>query len=168
MAKTGSATFSDFEITKTPALNQWQADFNRALSDFGRFWSNGSTANIDMSWLLSYQRKNIAAITAAGQRAFEGAQAIAKLQADFARETAEELSKVTKELITYGSVEDKFAKQAGAAKEAFETVAANVNELAKLVQQSRTATFEVIHERVIESFDEVQAAFEPKPTKRAA
>jgi phasin family protein len=95
------------------------------------------------------------------------AQAIAKLQAEFARETAEELSKVTKELITYGSVEDKFAKQAGATKEAFETVAANVNELAKLVQQSRAATFEVICERVIESFDEVQAAFEPKPTKRA-
>ena len=75
---------------------------------------------------------------------------------------------MTKELVSVGSPEDKLAKQAGAAKEAFETAVTNISELAKLVQQSRTEAFEVIRKRVIESLDEVKAAFEPKPAKKAA
>jgi phasin family protein len=168
MAKTSSTTFFDPELVNTPVLNQWQAEFNRAVADLGKFWSNGSTNNIDVSWLLSCQQKNIEALTAANECAFEGARAIAKRQTEFAREAAEVLSKVTKELISVGNPEDKFAKQAGAAKEAFETSITNVTELAKLVQQSRTETFDVICKRVIESFEEVKAAFEPKPAKKAA
>jgi phasin family protein len=168
MAKTSSTTFFDPESVKTPDLTQWQAEFNRAFADLGKFWSNGKAATIDVSWLLSYQHKNIEALTAANQRAFEGARAIAKRQAEFAHEATEELSKVTKELVSIGNPEDKFAKQAGAVKEAFETAVTNVSELTKLVQQSRTETLEVIRKRVIESFDEVRAAFEPKPANKAA
>ena len=168
MAKTSSTTSFDPELTNTPDLTQWQAEFNRAVADLGKFWSNGGATDIAVSWLLSYQHKNIEALTAANQRAFEGVQAIAKQQAEFAREAAEERSKVTKELVSVGSHEDKLAKQAGAAKEAFETAVTNISELAKLVQQSRTETFEVIRKRVIESLDEVKAAFEPKPAKKAA
>ena len=168
MAKTSSTTVFDPEFVNTPDLTQWQAEFNRAVADLGKFWSNGKAAAIDVSWLLSYQQKNIEALTAANQRVFEGARAIAKRQAQFAHEAAEELSMVTRELISAGSPEDKFAKQAGAAKEAFEIAITNVSELAKLVQQSRTETFEVIRKRVIESFDEVKAAFEPKLAKKAA
>ena len=168
MAKASSTTFLDSEFVNSPTLTPWQADVNRVVADLGRFWSNGNGANIDANWLLSYQHKNIQAFTAANQRAFEGAQAIAKRQAQFAREVAEEMSKVTKELMTVGDPGDKFAKQAGAAKEAFETAVTNVSELVELVQQSRSETFEVIQKRVIESFDEVRAAFEPKPAKKAA
>ena len=168
MAKTSSTTFFDPELVDTPVLNQWQAEFNRTVADLGKFWSNGSTNNIDVSWLLSCQQKNIEALTAANECAFEGARAIAKRQAEFVREAAEALSKVTKELISDSSADDKFAKQAGAAKEAFETAITNVGELAELVQRSRTETFDVICKRVIESFEEVKAAFEPKPAKKAA
>src|SRR5882762_6265868 len=79
--------------------------------EFAKIWSNGKTANLDMNWLISYQRKNIEALTVANQRAFEGVQAIAKAQAEFVREAAEELQKVTKELVGAGSTEDKFVKQ---------------------------------------------------------
>ena len=168
MAKTSSTTFFDPDLVKTPTLSEWHAEFNRAVVDLGKFWSNGSTNNIDVSWLLSCQQKNIEALTVANTCAFEGARAIAKRQAEFAREAAEALSKVTKELISDSSADDKFAKQAGAAKEAFETGITNVTELAKLVQQSRAETFDVICKRVIESFEEVKAAFEPKPAKKAA
>ena len=147
MAKT-STTFFDPEFVKTPDFTQWQAEFTRAFADFGKLWTNGKTANLDMNWLLSYQRKNFEALTAANQRAFEGVQAIAKAQAEFVREAAEELQKV--------------------AKDAFETAVANVHELAGLVQKSNAETFEVIRKRVVENFDEVKAAFEPKVTKKAA
>jgi len=51
---------------------------------------------------------------------------------------------LTKELISVSSPEDKFAKQAGAAKEAFETGITNFSELAQMFQQSRTETFDAI------------------------
>src|SRR4029077_18597530 len=102
MAKASNTVFFDPEFIKTPDFSQWQAEFNRAFADFGKYWANGKSANLDVNWLISYQRKNIEALTAANQRAFEGAQALAKRQAEFAREAAEELQKVTKELVGAG------------------------------------------------------------------
>ena len=166
MAKT-STTFFDPEF-KTPDFTQWQAEFTRAFADFSKLWTNGKTANLDMGWLLSYQRKNFEALTAANQRAFEGVQAIAKAQVEFVREAAEEMQKVAKEIVGAGSTEDKLVKQTSVAKDAFETAVANVNELAGLVQKSNAETFEVIRKRVVENFDEVKAAFEPKVAKKAA
>jgi phasin family protein len=168
MAKTSSTGFSDPEFIKTPDVSQWQAEFNRAFADFGKFWANGKTANLDVNWLLSYQRKNIEAFTNANQRAFEGVQAIARRQAEIAREAAEDMSKATQELVSPGSPEDKLAKQASVAKGVFETAIANVSELTQLVQKSQAEAFEVIRKRVVENFDEVKAALEPKPTKKAA
>lgn len=168
MAKT-STTFFDPEFVKTPDFTQWQAEFTRAWGEFSKIWTNGKSANVDVNWLLSYQRKNFEALTAAHQRAFEGVQAIAKAQAEFVREAAEEMQKVAKEFVgTAGTTEDKLVKQTTVAKDAFETAIANVNELAGLVQKSNAETFEVIRKRVVENFDEVKAAFEPKVTKKAA
>src|SRR6516164_7904359 len=119
MAKTSSTTFFDPELVNAPVLNQWHAEFNRAVADLSRFWSNGKATDIDLSWLLSYQHKNIEALTVANECSFE-------------------------------------------------TAITNVGELAELVRRSRTETFDVIYKRVIESFEEVKAAFEPKPAKKAA
>jgi phasin family protein len=168
MAKASNTTFFDPEFIKAPDFSQWQAEFTRAFADIGKYWSNGKSANLDVNWLISYQRKNIEAFTAANQRAFEGAQALAKRQAELAREVAEDLQKATKELVGAGSPEDKLAKQADVAKEAFETAVANVSELAGLVQKSQAEAFELLRKRVVENFDEVKAAFEPKSTAKKA
>lgn len=171
MAKT-STTFFEPEFVKTPDFTQWQAEFTRAFADFSKMWTNGKSANVDVNWLLSYQRKNFEALTAANQRAFEGVQAIAKAQAEFVREAAEGMQKVAKEFVGAGSTEDKMVKQANVAKDAFESAVANAHELAGLVQKSNAETFEVIRKRVVENFDEVKAALEPKhvahPAKKAA
>src|SRR5262249_52411208 len=121
-----------------------------------------------VNWFLAYQRKNMEALTAANQRAIEGVQAIAKAQVEFMRAAAEEMQKVAKELANVGSAEDKLVKHTSVAKDAFETAVANVNERAGLVQKSNAETFEVIRKRVVENFDEVKAALEPKATKKAA
>jgi phasin family protein len=163
-----TATFFDPEFVKTPDFAQWQSEFSRMFADFGKLWGNGKVANIDVNWLLAYQRKNIEAFTAAQQRAVEGAQAVAKRQVELARTAAEELSKVTKDLVGAGSTEDKLAKQADVAKEAFEAAVASVNELAELVQKSQAETFEVLRKRVVDNFDEVKAILEPKATTKKA
>ena len=66
--------------------------------------------------MIAAQRKNIEAITAANQVAFEGVQSIAKRQIEIARKATEELSQVAKELTAVGSPEDKIARQAALAK----------------------------------------------------
>ena len=71
IAKISSTTFFDPEFVDTPELTRWQAESNRAVTDLGKFWSSDKAATIDVSWLLSYQQKNIEALTAANQRAFE-------------------------------------------------------------------------------------------------
>jgi len=163
-----TASFFDPEFIKAPDFSQWQAEFNRMFVDFGKLWANGKASSFDVNWLLAYQRKNIEALTAAQQRALEGAQAVARRQVELARAAAEDLSKVAKELVGVGSAEDKLIKQADAAKEAFEAAVASVNELAELVQKFQTEAFEVIRKRVVDNFDEVKAALEPKATKKAA
>ena len=67
MAKTSSMPFFDPELANAPALSKWQAEFNRAVADLGKFWSNGKATNIDVSWLLSHQHKIIEAPTAASE-----------------------------------------------------------------------------------------------------
>jgi phasin family protein len=167
-----TASFFDPEFLKTPDFTQWQSEFNRVLSDMSKFWTNGKASTLDANWLLTFQRKNVEALTAANQRAFEGVQALAKRQVEIARAAAEDLSKATKEFSVAGSTEDKFAKQADVAKESFKTAVARFEELAELVQKSQAETFEVIRKRVVDNFDEVRAAFEPKhvsaPSKKAA
>src|SRR5262249_59730783 len=105
---------------KAPDFAQWQSEFNRLFADFGKLWSNGKATNIDVNWLLAYQRKNVEALTAAHQRAVEGAQAIAKRQVELARATAEDLSKAHQEVVAAGSVEDKLTEEAGEAEGGFE------------------------------------------------
>lgn len=170
MAKT--TNFFDPEFLKTPDFAQWQSDFSRVFTDATKFWTNGKSANLDANWLLSFQRKNIEALTAANQRAFEGVQAVAKRQVEIARAAAEEMSKLAKEFTVAGSAEDKMAKQAVVAKETFENAVSRLEELTEMVQKSQAETFEVIRKRVVENFDEVKAAFEPKhvaqPSKKAA
>jgi phasin family protein len=165
-----TTTFFDPEFIKAPDFGQWQAEFNRYFADFGKLWANGKASNIDVNWLLAYQRKNIEALTTAHQRAVEGAQAVAKRQVELARAAAEDMSRATRELVAAGSVEDKLTKQTETAKDAFQAAVDSVNELAELIQKSQSQTFEVIRKRVVDNFDEVKAAFEPKatPTKKAA
>ncbi len=169
MAKS-TASFFESDYVKAPDFAQWQSELNRLFAEFGKLWANGKGSQIDVNWLLACQRKNFEALTAAQQRAVEGAQAVAKRQVELARSAAEDLSKVTKELVGAGSAEDKLIRQADAAKEAFEASVANVRELAELIQKSQTAAFDVIRKRVIDNFEEVKAALEPKAgsTRKAA
>src|SRR3546814_10886251 len=81
--------------------------------------------------MISAQRKNIEALTAANQIAFEGVQNIAKRQMEIARKATEEMSLVAKELTVTGSPEDKMARHAALAKDAFETAVANLRELSR-------------------------------------
>jgi phasin family protein len=142
---------------KFPDFSQLYADYNRYFGDFSKLWQNGKA--FDVEGFVASQRKNVEALTAANQLAFEGVQALVRRQAEIVRENVEELTKITRELTAAGSPEDKLAKQTQLAKEAFENALGHVRELTGLVQKSSSQAVDVLSKRVADNLDEVKAAF---------
>jgi phasin family protein len=141
---------------KFPDFSQLYADYNRYFGDFSKLWQNGKA--FDVEGFVASQRKNVEALTAANQLAFEGVQALVRRQAEIVRENVEELTKITRELTAAGSPEDKLVKQTQMAKEAFENALGHVRELTGLVQKSSSQAVEVLSKRVADNLDEVKAA----------
>src|SRR5690554_5409269 len=76
--------------------------------------------------VVETQRKNIEALTAANQTAFEGVQALFQRQAEVVRSSVEELTKATTDLWSTASPEEKAAKQAELVKKSYESAVANL------------------------------------------
>ena len=162
MAKTTSAAeHTDFfkpDYFKVPDFGQFQADFNRWVSDFSKSFSNGKAPTVDLESLFATQRKNFEAFTSANQLAFDGVKAVAQRQAELAREAVEEFSKLAKELSVPASVEEKLVKQAEIAKSSFEQALATLREMNDTLVKSNTQAIDVVSKRVSDSFDEVKTA----------
>lgn len=161
MAKANMGYF-DPEFVKVPDFTQFFADFNKNFAEYGKLFGNGKLPGFDVEAMISAQRKNIEAFTAANQVAFEGVQSIAKRQIEIARKATEELSQAAKELTVAGSPEDKIARQATLTKEAFETAVANLRELSGIAQKANSQAIDLISKRVVENLDEVKTALAPK------
>jgi phasin family protein len=161
MAK-ASAGFFDPEFMKVPDFTQFYADFNKSFAEYGKLFGNGKLPGFDVDMLIAAQRKNVEALTAANQVAFEGVQTIAKRQIEIARKAIDELSVVAKELTVAGTPEDKFARQAALAKESFEAAVANLRELTGIAQKANSQAVDLLSKRVVENLDEVKSAFAPK------
>ena len=162
MAKTNTAETNDFfkpDYFKVPDFGQFQADFNRWVSDFSKSFANGKAPTVDMETLFASQRKNFEAFQSANQLAFDGVKAVAQRQAELARGAVEEFSKLAKELSAPASAEEKLAKQAEVAKAAFEQALATMREAADTLAKSNGQAVDVITKRVADSFDEVKTVF---------
>jgi phasin family protein len=143
---------------KFPDFTQLYADYSRFVGDFGKFFQNGKAPLFDVERLFAVQRKNVEALTAANQVAFEGVQAVIRRQAEIVRESVEDLSKITRELTAVGSAEDRLVRQTELAKEAFESALERVRELSGLIQKSSSEAVDVLSKRVSDNLDEVKAA----------
>jgi len=133
----GANPFGDLDITKI----------------MGEFKMPG----MNMDVLVKAQRKNFEALSAANQLAIEGFQAVAKRQADILREGLEELTALSRELVTADQTPDaRVAKQVELAKSSFEKSLANVRELGEMLMKSNTEACDVINKRISEALDEVK------------
>jgi phasin family protein len=134
--------------TDNPFLN---TDFTKLLGDF-------KVPGVDVEAILSSQRKNIEAVTAANQLAIEGLQAVIRRQAEIVRASLEEAGSYVNQVAAAGTPEEKATKQAELLKVAFEKSLSNVKELAELVAKSNTEAADVLSKRVSESLEEVKTA----------
>ncbi|HYG84955.1 MAG TPA: phasin family protein [Azospirillum sp.] len=137
--------------TKPTSNPLFDVDFSKVLGDL-------KVPGVDVDSILSTQRKNIEAVTAANQLAIEGLQAVLRRQAEILRQSLEEAGNAASEVIAAGSPEEKAAKQAELLKTAFEKSLSNIRELAEMVAKSNTEAADVLAKRVSESLDEVKTA----------
>jgi phasin family protein len=111
---------------------------------------------IEVDAVMAGQRKNVEALTNASRAAFEGAQALAKRQAEILQETLNQTADSFRMLAEAGSPPEVAAKQAELAKEAFEKALGNMRELAEMVTKSQQGAMDAISGRISQSLDEIK------------
>ena len=139
--KTEASTNEFFDVTK--------ADVTKAFGDF-------RLPGLDVQAIVATQRKNLEALTQASQLAIEGVRAVAQRQAEIAQQAFADASALFHAWTQPGAPEDRLAKNADVAKQAFEKGLADVRELGELTAKASTDVCSVIARRVSESFDEAR------------
>lgn len=124
--------------------------------DLGKAFAGFTFPGFDVESVVAAQRRNLEALTQANQLAVEGVQAVARRQVEIARQAVDEAQAALREWTQPGAPEDRLAKNAELAKQAFDKGIANARELAELVAKANTEAFNVIHKRVAESLEEIR------------
>ena len=124
--------------------------------DVGKAFAGFTFPGLDVESIVAAQRKNLEALTQANQLAVEGVQAVARRQVEIARQAVDEASSLVREWTQPGAPEERVAKHAEYAKQAFEKGVANARELAELVTKANSEAFAVIQKRVAEGFEELR------------
>ena len=120
--------------------------------DVGKAFGNFSMPSFDAESAMATQRKNIEALTQANQLAVEGVQAVTRRQVEIAREAFEGASSALREFVQPSAPEDRIAKHAEFAKQAFEKGVANARELTELFTKANAEAFDVITKRFTEAW----------------
>jgi phasin family protein len=135
-------------MPKTISSKNGGFDFARALSDF-------RIPGFDVQAMVEAQRKNLEALTHANQLAVEGMRALAQRQAEIVQQAVEDASALFRDWAEPSAPEDRIAKSAEAARQAFEKGLANLRELNELGSKASADVLGTIAKRISESFDEV-------------
>ena len=128
----------------------FNADFIKIMQDF-------RIPGVDAEALWAAQRRNLEAVAQVNQAAIEGAQAVARRQAEILQSSLGEAAEAAR-AVAEADPADKLAKQTELAKTAFDTAVANMRELSEMVVKAQGAAFETINKRVAEGLDEVRSA----------
>lgn len=124
---------------------------NEMFKIFGDF----KTPAFDFNRLFEIQRRNLEAFAAANQVVAEGAQAIARRQAEVLRSGVDRVVEASKQAVSGGTPEISVEKQAALSKTLIEGSLANVREMSEMVTKSSFEAFDVLNKRMSESFEEL-------------
>ncbi len=135
---------------------------NQFDADITELFAKIHVPGVDWPTLMTSQQKNIAALTEANQRLFDGAQAVMKRQAEILQKSMTELSAASREMMNQGDPEASAQKRFDLAKSSFEAAVDNMQELAELAGRSTSETLEIINKRASEGFEEIKAVIKAK------
>lgn len=133
------------------------ADMMKTFSEF-KAPTMGAMPTVDVNQMMASSRRNVEALSAAGQAMSESMQAITRRQAELLRAQVEKSLKTAKEQLVNGSPEINTTKQVEFAKTMFESSLNNVREVCELVSKSNLEVFDKLNRRASESIEELTGA----------
>lgn len=120
----------------------------------------------DFNQLFATQRRNLEALSAANQAVVEGAQAIARRNAEVIRANTENMLRASKDIMTSGTPDSNISKQSDFAKAIFENTLSNLREISETATKSSFEAFDVLNKRMAESLEEISAASGQQTTSK--
>jgi phasin family protein len=141
-------------------MNSIQAvGFPFANTDFSKAWSIPKFPILNVESLLDEHRKNVVAMTKANQVVFDGLKTLAQRERDLFRSTVEDYTKVTSDVLTGTSVQERATKQVDGAGHIYASSVACFLELSDIAVKTNVSALDILNTRVTEVFDEFRALF---------
>nr|VFK00958.1 MAG: phasin family protein [Candidatus Kentron sp. H]VFK01008.1 MAG: phasin family protein [Candidatus Kentron sp. H]VFK04810.1 MAG: phasin family protein [Candidatus Kentron sp. H] len=134
-----------------------ELDPNKMMEQFAKIIQEYRIPGVDSTAILESSRKNVEALIAANRQVVEGLQAVVSRQGEMLRETANEAASALKQYSSGDNPTEIMSKQMELIKPALERVLTNARELAEMIQQSNTETFEIVKKRFEESLSEFRS-----------
>jgi phasin family protein len=116
------------------------------------------------SKIMEHHQKNLDAMIRSWQAMTGGAAEVAGKQREFFAAAVVDVSEMVKDSKLGGSPQEVMARQAKFAKKATEAAAANTRDIVAVVQKSSTEAFNIVQDRIKQSYEEILGAgLEKKP-----
>lgn len=128
--------------------------FMDMFQDFGK---SMSIPGPDMNDIMDYHRKNLQALQAAVQVTTTSAQSLMEKQREALEKTLADISDTVQNASSGGDPSQAMTSSVELAKKAFDATVQTTTEMAEIVRQGNTDTFDVIKNRVMESVEELSA-----------
>ena len=152
-------TFGEFDPDKV-------FDYRKMMEGWSRVAGEVRSVGVDWQELVASHRRNLEAVTKANQLAIEGAQAVFRRQGEILRQAMSEAISMSRDLVQAGGPEERLARQAELAKEAFEMALANMREVAEMVSRSNREALDQVNHRVSEGLDEIKTALRKRAGRK--
>ncbi|HYC64110.1 MAG TPA: TIGR01841 family phasin [Reyranellaceae bacterium] len=129
---------------------------------FKRLGEQYRVPQLDMAKILEHHQKNMDAMARSWQAVAGGAGAIATKQREIMAAAIKDVTEHVKSFQPGGDPGEAVAKQAEFAKKAMEAAIANTRDIAALVQKSSGEAFQIVQDRMKESYEEIRSSLEKK------
>ncbi|SDG21132.1 phasin family protein [Paraburkholderia phenazinium] len=132
-----------------------------SVIDFSKLMEQVKLPGFDMTSVIETQRKNIEALTAANQLAYEGMQALVKKQAEMFNERVQEIQAEVQKASSGNPVEG-LSQRADFVQQTFQKIFDDMRELAEMAQKAQTETLAAISQRAAQDVKEAKTAAKHK------
>ena len=132
------------DSSKNPFMDMFQ-DFGKSMNIPGP----------DMSDMMEYHRKNLQALQSAVQVGTTSAQTMMEKQREALEKALADISDSVQNASTGGDPSQAMTSSVDLAKKTFDATVQTTTEMAEIMRQGSTDTYDVIKNRVMESVDEL-------------
>jgi phasin family protein len=118
--------------------------------------------DIDWHELMAAQQKNWAALGQANKVWLEGTQKVVRREVEILQSALAEAAQASMDMMKEGDVRAAAEKRLDLAKSSFEKALGNIKELSEAASRANQEALDVIHQRALESLEELKTLIKTK------